>query len=486
MLGILVASMLLPKVFLSRLRYGLWVVVLLGLAIPLRPFIGDGLITIGLPANLMAYEQIQFVPGFTAEPQITGSMGDTVQGRSSPIPVEYAHTISAGSIPFFEILALIWIAVAIVVFTNHIWKYIHFIQIVKRWSIAIKDEAVLSVFQNVQEEKGIKRNKIGLRRCNFVSTSMLVGFLRPMVLLPDKDFNDEELDLIFRHEFIHYKRGDLYTKLLSIIALSLHWFNPMLYLMSSAMQADCEASCDEAVLADVGRQNKQFYAELIMDMIGDKNRKGTLLSTCFYGSKRGIKIRMEAIMNGAGAVGKLTFSTLLAVFLTLTVLSGSVFAFSSQPAYSPATVFQALPQGVDENGLLSAVQARDTALAAVGGGTFLGLFYDNYLDIYRIEILHGDTRYYLAINAATGDVMIYRSEAVLDDVITWGQAAEIAISLVGGGNVSSGAMEIIGNETVFMFQVTNEYRLYEIMIGGSGEVLLLNHMILKISGINTH
>lgn len=78
------------------------------------------------------------------------------------------------------------------------------------------------------ERQGRERNytPIDLYVCGFVSSSMLTGFLRPVILLPEKHFETDELEFIFRHELIHYKRRDLVIKFLSVIAVSLHWFNP--------------------------------------------------------------------------------------------------------------------------------------------------------------------------------------------------------------------------------------------------------------------
>jgi hypothetical protein len=192
-----------------------------------------------------------------------------------------------------------------------------------------------------------------------------------------------------------------FIKLLSVLAISLNWFNPAVYLMSAAMQADCEASCDETVLLAVGGESRRFYAELIMEMIGDK-KPATLLSTCFYKSEQGIKTRMNAIMNGHGRVKKLAFGFPVLLIIVM-AFSGSVFAFS-QSVYEP----NELPAVTEGTTAISAVQARDIALAEVGGGIFEGLYYDYYLGVFRIEILQDDTRLYLAVDSISGDVMIYR------------------------------------------------------------------------------
>ena len=349
--GVAALGELFPKIFTARLRYAAWLIILIGLIIPIRPMIGSGLIYIGLPAETQIQQN---VPGETAtyEPQ---NILYSPQGAFAP---ELTGGRAERVLPDFtpiNIIALIWLTGAVGVSAFHIWRYARFIRLIKRWSMAIEDETTLSIFKNVQSEKGLANKHIRLRRCSFVSTSLLIGFLRPMVLLPQKHFESDELEMIFRHELIHYKRRDLLAKLAMMIAASVYWFNPAIYLMNAAMQADCEASCDEAVLMEVGRQNNQYYAELIIEMISDKKKVGTVLSTCFYGSKRSVKKRMGAIMDTTGHTRTLSFAALCAV-IALTVLSGSVFAFSEQqgvrqtmlpPVLAPAE--EAAEQPIEES-----------------------------------------------------------------------------------------------------------------------------------------
>jgi len=304
---------LLAQKFTARLRYVTWLIVLLGLVIPLRPLVG-GLITIDVPVPI-TLEQAQ-------------QLDNAGLITSDAEPAQEIQSSARSTASVFQTVAIVWLSVALAVFAYHMWKYIRFRKLIKRWSTDVTDESILVILRAMQTEKELANKKIGLKRCGFISTSMIVGFVRPVVLLPEKDFDADELELIFRHELIHYKRGDLFVKLLSVIAMSLHWFNPVIYWMNAAMQADCEASCDAAVLTDVGNESNQFYAELIMDMIGSTRSK-TALSTCFYGTKRGIQTRMSAIMNGTSKVGKISFSIIM-ILVILMVFFGSALAFSSQ------------------------------------------------------------------------------------------------------------------------------------------------------------
>jgi uncharacterized membrane protein YkoI len=207
------------------------------------------------------------------------------------------------------------------------------------------------LYQRIKLEKGLGNKEIPLMRCRIVSTSLLTGFTKPIIILPNKQFNTDELEMIFRHELLHYKRGDLFIKLVSAIALSLHWFNPIVYLMCSAIQTECEASCDEAVLQDIGADNKQFYAELIVEMVGMK-KTPTMLSTCFYGGKRSLKRRLDSILEYTYKVRKPAYIVLL-VIIMMSLMSGSVFAFSFRDVSSEPVpqndVIDHLSETVDVN-----------------------------------------------------------------------------------------------------------------------------------------
>jgi len=455
------------------MRYAAWIVILIGLVIPLRPMFGPGLVTIGIPQTVTIQDYMPFAESTPTLPlaENVGQGQDTDTAVQNLTRLEYFAQTNAFS--FMQIAAIIWLAVAAVTFVWHMWKYFRFLRAAKRWSAAVEDESVLSVFRSVQEEKGLIGKRIGLRRCNFVATSMLAGFFRPVVFLPDNDFDDEELALIFRHEFIHYKRRDLYVKFLSMVVVSLHWFNPLVYLMSNAMQTDCEASCDEAVLTDSDIDGRQFYAELIMEMVSAAGKRGTVLSTCFYGTKRGIKIRMETIIGEASKTRKSSLSGMVALFLVLTMLSGSVFVISLPVAYAtePGHTVMELSETPIEPGSISAIQARDIALETVGGGSLVSFLYDNDLNIFRIEIVNNNIRFYSVVDSVTGNAMVYNTEEIFEGLITWEQALRAALSHLPGSSLTDGSMEVINNQAVFTFFIESNGREYEVLISNSGSLI---------------
>ena len=88
---------------------------------------------------------------------------------------------------------------------------------------------------------------------------MIVGAIKPTLLLPEMELTAEQLSLVFRHELIHYRRRDIWYKLLLMLANAIHWFNPMVWLMVHAADRDLELSCDEAVVAGRDEAYREEY-----------------------------------------------------------------------------------------------------------------------------------------------------------------------------------------------------------------------------------
>ena len=380
-----------PRYFSAKMRYAVWIVILAGLIIPVRPMVGGGLVSVPVPAETQIWH---------------GASGNQ---QNQPADELFSAGAPAGRVVSTALLAgLVWGIAAIFIFSYHIWRYVCFSRLIQRWSEPIEDEAVLSVLRAVQTEKGLRDKKIALVKCGFISSSMLTGFFRPVILLPEKHFETDELELIFRHELIHYKRRDLVVKLLSVIAVSMHWFNPAVYWMCSAMQTDGEASCDEAVLLEVGHENRHFYAEVIIGMVGGKNTAGVLLSTCFYGGKNGMKKRLDTIMNASPKI-KTPAAFAMAAIAALTLFSGSVFALT--PYALTQVVQRREPVGSVEP-RISMARAEDIAMARVGGGLVTKVEFRRQAGrlIYDIVIRYSGWGYEVVVDAETGSILSFETD----------------------------------------------------------------------------
>ena len=82
-----------------------------------------------------------------------------------------------------------------------------------------------------------------------------------------------------------------------MLSTAIHWFNPVVYLMSRSISLQCELSCDLEVVKNFQEDKRQQYCETIIGVIRQQSRFKTALSTHFYGGKKNMKNRILSIMD---------------------------------------------------------------------------------------------------------------------------------------------------------------------------------------------
>lgn len=98
-----------------------------------------------------------------------------------------------------------------------------------------------------------------------------------------------EREMILHHEAMHIKRRDPLWKLLSLLALCLHWWNPFVWLSIHLFHKDMEMACDEGVLAKLGQEQKKDYAQALLHFAQSKN--GISLAVAFGESNAESRIK---------------------------------------------------------------------------------------------------------------------------------------------------------------------------------------------------
>ncbi|MGT2812586.1 M56 family metallopeptidase [Streptococcus minor] len=319
-----------------KVQYWTWVLLFVGLLVPFRPTFGDGLI------------QLFHITATTSQP-----LQETVATAAQSKPDLLSNILG---LPWWTILATMWLIGILVYLGKHALSYYQFRKLVKRWGTDIQDLHILEHFFDIKERLGIKKD---LKLIHYPAghSPMMTGFRHVKVLLPETDYTDEELELIFEHELTHYLHRDIYVNLLGILVTSLHWFNPIVRLAYKEIQEAGEIYCDYDVLQKRDAHYRAFYGETIITMIDKKQKQPIALTTCFYSNKFSLKRRITMIMNHQ--LPKRLLSTGLLVLIPISLLlSGSIFASTTQSAKQPT--------GQESHTTLTPETATDKALAAAG------------------------------------------------------------------------------------------------------------------------
>ncbi len=175
-----------------------------------------------------------------------------------------------------------------------------------------------------------QRRRISIRQSGRFSAPLTYGVLHPVILMPisTKWENTDSLEYVLAHEYVHIRRFDSIRKLVLIVVLCVHWFNPLVWVMYILANRDIELSCDEAVVRFFGENTKAAYARALISM--EETRSG-LTPLCNNFSKNAIEERITAIMK----IKKTTvFSLILAGFIVAGIATAFATSANAQQAES--------------------------------------------------------------------------------------------------------------------------------------------------------
>lgn len=276
---LILLSPILSKKHEAKWQYYAWLVIVIGFIIPFRPHFNYAFFKIDLPAT-----------------QFNGILTDGVKDFVIGTGSEMNELLETSTVSIYSVIGYIWLAGVILVIGYHTIRHLHFMKLVKRWSEDVCDEQILTILKVLKDEMGISK-QVNLQWCSLIASPMIVGFVTPTILLPTTNFSKNELSFVLAHELVHYKRKDIWYKSLVLLATAIHWFNPVVYLMSRSIALQCELSCDAEVMKNAREDARRQYCETIIGAIRQQAKLQTALSTQFYGGKDNMKNRILAIMD---------------------------------------------------------------------------------------------------------------------------------------------------------------------------------------------
>lgn len=133
----------------------------------------------------------------------------------------------------------------------------------------------------------------GIFICDNIDTPFILGIIRPKIYLPST-LGDEDKAHIIAHEKAHLKRCDNLWKPLGFVLLSLHWFNPIMWLAYTLLCRDIEFACDEKVLIVLGNEHKKDYSKTLFEC--SIERKVIAACPLAFGEV-GVKQRIKNVLN---------------------------------------------------------------------------------------------------------------------------------------------------------------------------------------------
>lgn len=225
-------------------------------------------------------------------------------------------------------LNYVWLLGVIVFLAKEIYIYFTFDRRLKKISSVIDDESKLNILEKCKKELNIKR-KIVLKQCLFIKSPMITGIFNPIITIPKKNTDLQNLEIILKHELIHYKRKDLFIKIIALAANSVNWFNPIVYILRNQINMLCELSLDEQIIKNMNKTERKHYGEIILEEIEYSQNKSLSLGTSVCRSRKELEERLKKIV-----FFKKSHKLILSISLLIAVMFVSVSLFTVQSVFA--------------------------------------------------------------------------------------------------------------------------------------------------------
>ena len=330
-----------------------------------------GIVAVSLLFVLPVYKLWEFIPvPYSVSPPVI-SFGGGVEpaflpGSPAGVDMLTPQPLPTAGIDWGTVLeraAVLWLWVAVSLVLWNVWRLLRCRRLIEQ-----AGNKVNSRLQQIAEEEarlaGIG-GEIRLLASPLAQSPMLVGFFRPTILLPLEHLPDSDARFILAHELTHFRRKDLWKKLLFLMVRCAHWFNPIVYLLNRDFSRWLETSCDEYVVSSLDRDQRKEYGRLLINYAPASRYAGPKLyvsfASCRYKLKRRISIMLNSDKKSRSLLGLVLAVALVVGCLATTALAASVDNDNGTDDFA----LSALSFRVEQNDIIKAYKCEDTGMVTV-------------------------------------------------------------------------------------------------------------------------
>jgi beta-lactamase regulating signal transducer with metallopeptidase domain len=180
-----------------------------------------------------------------------------------------------------------------------------------------------------------------------IDIPIATGILHPTILLPASanEWDDDELRVVLLHELAHVRRADILARAAAMVACGLHWFNPVVWMLSALATRDAEHAADDLVLRAGVRPSS--YADTLLNLADRMLRYPCAQPAMPLARPAFLADRVHAILRESGIrrdIGDFTRSTVLLGSCAIAMLAACVRFSSLDPVTTKVARGEPSPQ----------------------------------------------------------------------------------------------------------------------------------------------
>ena len=244
----------------------LWSIVAVRLAFPF--FIESALSLIPSAETISPDILLDNVPSVqTGVPAINHVINPVIGSSLAPAPGASANPLQI----WIPILSIIWVAGVALLLLYTAVSY---------WRLRRKVSEAVILRDNIYQSEN-------------VGSPFVLGVFKPRIYLP-YNMDGQDLNHVAAHEQAHIRRRDHWWKPLGFLLLTIHWFNPLMWLAYVLLCRDIELACDEKVIKKLDNEQRADYTQALVAC--SVNRRMIAACPLAFGEVS-VKERVKSVMN---------------------------------------------------------------------------------------------------------------------------------------------------------------------------------------------
>lgn len=306
-LAVILVRTLFGKRMRPGLRYALWIPVLFRLLIPgviaCSTWSVLGSVTDLLPNQEIPNSIVTVIGGSDSQAAENGSsLSMSESEQSEPDAAQYDTHYGGIPITVNDLLNVIWLTGAVVTAAILIISNLRFYMALRKRRKLLEIDCPVRVY-SVEN----------------LSSSCL--FRNAIYVTAETAADEAQLRYVIEHELSHNRHGDLFWTFMRCVVLTIHWFNPLVWLAAEMSRQDCELCADAGALKSLGEDKSVEYGSALIQLSVRPTQKSSLLcaTTTMNSGKRSLKERITMIAHKP----QMTAAVLISVILIIVIAIGA-------------------------------------------------------------------------------------------------------------------------------------------------------------------
>lgn len=146
------------------------------------------------------------------------------------------------SVEFLTILVIIFCFGSCLRLALYFYKLVRYRHLLHQLD-PLDDIRILRIFSDILEEYHCTK-QILIYQVPGLSSPAISGLIHPVILLPDREYSDQDLRFIFMHELNHYLHNDLWKIFFWELVVCIYWWNPLSYMIRRLIKDTAEYAND--------------------------------------------------------------------------------------------------------------------------------------------------------------------------------------------------------------------------------------------------